>query len=470
MDNGDTLLAKDIVLLLQRIVGNNNVVVSSEGRHHYGKDWSTRYQAKAAAIVFPTSTEQVRDIILLANQHGIALVPSGGRTGLSAGAVATSNEVVVSLEKMNNILSFEPFDRQLCCQTGVITAEIQFAAQQQGLMYPVDFAASGSSQIGGNIATNAGGIKVLRYGMTRDWVAGMAVVTGGGDVLRLGRGLIKNNAGYDLKQLFIGSEGTLGIITEVTLSLADAAPDLGVMVLGIEEFSTVMQVFQIYRDSLTLTAFEYFSCVALEKVIFHKQLARPFSQHANHYVLIEFEKNNEVAETAALECFETCMKKSWIIDGVISRSLQQAKMLWRLREDISETIANYTPYKNDIAVKPSQIPKFVVELEQLVTSHYPDFEIAWFGHIGDGNMHLNILKPDSLDERGFYQHCERVNDWVFDLVRCYGGSISAEHGVGLLKKSYLARYIEPAELTIMQHIKKSLDPNGIMNPGKIFDS
>ena len=405
----------------------------------------------------------------LANEQRFAVVPSGGRTGLSAGAVAANGEVVVAFDAMNTLRDFDPVDRTVVCEAGVITEQLQNYAEEQGLYYPVDFASSGSSQIGGNISTNAGGIKVIKYGMTRDWVAGLTVVTGSGEIMHLNRGLMKNNAGYDLRQLFIGAEGTLGFVVEATIKLVRPPSSLTALVLGVPEFSAIMDVLNAFQSKLDLTAFEFFSEKALQKVVSHSELQRPFETPAEYYALLEFENTNENVEALAMSLFEHCLEQGWVVDGVMSQSLEQLNNLWRLREDISETISQWTPYKNDISTVISKVPDFLDEVEALVNKHYPDFEIIWFGHIGDGNVHLNILKPDDLDKATFFEQCHTVSQWVFEVVQKYQGSVSAEHGVGLVKKDYLKYSRSEEEIALMKQVKRVFDPNGVMNPGKIFD-
>jgi len=383
--------------------------------------------------------------------------------------VAACGEVVVAFDYMNQILAFDPVDRSVVCQAGVITEQLQQYAEDQGLFYPVDFASSGSSQIGGNISTNAGGIKVIRYGMTRDWVAGLKVVTGTGELLDLNRGLMKNNAGYDLRQLIIGAEGTLGIVVEATMRLSRPAKESAVLVLGVPDMPSIMKILSVYQGAMDLNAFEFFSELALAKVVKHQGLQRPFATPTNYYALIEIELGSDQVMDRTMSLFEQCVEAGWVIDGVVSQSIAQANALWRLREDISETIARWTPYKNDISTLIANIPDFLSEVEAVVNEHYPTFEIVWFGHIGDGNVHLNILKPEGLAKEEFQRQCSQVSQWVFEIVQRYGGSISAEHGVGLLKKDYLHYSRSELEIQIMRQIKRVFDPHGIMNPGKIFD-
>ena len=460
---------KSVLRALQDIVGPGRVLTDADSLLQYGRDWTRVHAPSPGAVVLPDSIEQVQHIVRIAADAGIAIVPSGGRTGLSAGAVACHGELVLALDRLNHIEDFNPIDRTVRCGAGVVTEQLQNFATEQGLFYPVDFASSGSSQIGGNISTNAGGIKVIRYGMTRDWVAGVKLVTGSGELLDLNRGLVKNNAGYDLRQLVIGAEGTLGVVVEATMRLSRAPQELAVLVLGAPDMASIMHILCAYQSAIELSAFEFFSELALQKVIAHQGLLRPFETQAQFYALLEFEQRDESAIELAMSLFEHCVEQGWALDGVVSQSIAQAQSLWRLREDISETISRWTPYKNDISTLTSRVPAFLEEVEAVVNQSYPEFEIVWFGHIGDGNVHLNILKPDDLSIADFQQRCGEVSKWVFDIVQRYGGSVSAEHGVGLLKKEYLHYSRSELEVSIMRQIKKAFDPQGIMNPGKIFD-
>ncbi len=453
---------------LKTLVEPGKVLTDAESLNAYGKDWTKHFAPAPSAIVFPKSIEQVQAIVRWANERKVALVPSGGRTGLSAAAVAANGEVVVSFDYMNQILEFNEMDRTAVCQPGVVTAQLQQFAEDKGLYYPVDFASAGSSQIGGNIGTNAGGIKVIRYGMTRNWVAGMKVVTGKGDLLELNKDLIKNATGYDLRQLFIGAEGTLGFVVEATMRLERQPTNLTALVLGTPDFDSIMPVLHAFQDKLDLTAFEFFSDKALAKVLGRGDVPAPFETDCPFYALLEFEATTEERADQALATFEHCVEQGWVLDGVMSQSEQQLQNLWKLREYISETISHWTPYKNDISVTIAKVPAFFKEIDAIVGEHYPDFEIVWFGHIGDGNLHLNILKPDAMDKDEFFGKCATVNKWVFETVQKYNGSISAEHGVGMTKRDYLEYSRSPAEIEYMKAVKAVFDPNGIMNPGKIF--
>ncbi|MEQ6290378.1 FAD-binding oxidoreductase [Vogesella sp. GCM10023246] len=439
-----------------------------DSRQHYGLDWTRYYQPAPLAVALPATVAEVQGIVRWAREHRVALVPSGGRTGLSGGAVAASGELVVSFERMNRIGDFDRVARTVQCEAGVVTAALQQYASGKGLYYPVDFASSGSSQLGGNIATNAGGIKVIRYGMTREWVAGLSVVTGTGELLELNRGLAKNNTGYDFRHLFIGSEGTLGFVVGACMKLTLPPPPQAVLLLALPALADVMRVFEVFREGVSLSAYEFFSDQALGHVLARGQLAAPFEVRAPFYVLLELDDPMHSGDDSALKLFERCLEQGWVLDGVLSQSAQQAQQLWAYRESISESITPYTPYKNDIAVTISRVPAFIASLDALLAANYPDFEVIWYGHIGDGNLHINVLKPPALALAAFRDACEQVNEQVFALVRDFGGSMSAEHGVGLLKRDYLPVSRSAQEIEMMQGIKKVFDPDGIMNPGKLL--
>ena len=463
------MLFTDLTMIerLVEIFSSARVRTDPEALTVWGTDWTRVYSPEPAAVVFPETIEEVVALVHLANETKLALVPSGGRTGLSAGAVASAGEVVVSFDRMNRVLGFDATDRLVSCQAGVVTQVLQEFAAQQGLFYPVDFASSGSSQIGGNIATNAGGIKVIRYGLTRDWVAGLTVVTGAGEVLRLNHGLVKNATGYDLRHVFIGSEGTLGFVVEAEMRLTASPGPQRVMVLAVPSFAAILDVLALSQRNMTLSAFEFFSELAMTKVIAHRGLRRPVAEPGSFYALVEFD---ETALEAALGVFERCLEAGFATGGVLSNSEAEARELWALREGISESITPETPYKNDLSVRVSQMPEFLAEVDQLVAASYPDFEVCWYGHIGDGNLHLNILKPAALATDVFYARCHEISPRIFEVVARRSGSVSAEHGVGLLKRDFLGYTRSPEELAAMRALKDVFDPGGIMNPGKLLAS
>ena len=458
----------DIIQELSAVLAPEQVAVDPALLETYGQDWTRFTPPAPTAIVFPRDTADVVAIVECARRCQFTLVPSGGRTGLSGGACAANGEVVVSMDKMNAISPVNLMDRTVTAGAGAITQNIQQAARDADLFYPVDFASSGSSQIGGNIATNAGGINVIRYGMTREWVAGLTVVTGKGEVLELNKGLMKNNTGLDFRHLCIGSEGILGFITEATLKLTAPPKDPTVLVLGLSDMSAIMAVLDRIQSTTPLLAYEFFSELAVSKVVDHAGVARAFETRTPFYALVEFERENDMTDAHVFEAVEQCMDEGWVIDAVMSQSVAQARALWRLREDISETISKWTPYKNDISSTVSKVPELLAAVDDVVHKNYPDWEVVWYGHIGDGNLHLNILKPENLQIEEFKERCNEVSTDIFDAIKTLGGSVSAEHGVGTLKAPYLGYSKSDSEVDAMRAIKAIFDPDGILNPGKVF--
>jgi len=434
----------------------------------YGRDWTRVHTPAPSAVAFPRTTDEVARLLALCNTHRVVVVPSGGRTGLAAGAVAARGELVLSLRRMNRIEPVDLLGNTVRVQAGAVTEAVHQHCAQHGLTWPVDFASKGSSQVGGNIATNAGGVKVIRYGLTRQWVLGLQVVTAQGQVLELNGALEKNNTGVDLRQLFIGSEGTLGIITEATLKLTRLPGKQDVFLFAVPDVAAVLKLFREARQApLLLSAYEFFTDKCLARVQRHRKLRSPFEAPSGCYVLMEAEGTNADAVEAWLG---SLFERGLVTDGTLAQSASQASELWALRESISESLsATGLPHKNDIALPIAALEAFCSELDSFFTARYPDWEICLFGHIGDGNLHVNVMKPDTLEKSQFLAHTKQADHDIFALVRKYGGSISAEHGIGLLKKDYLSYTRTPGELELLKALKRALDPNIILNPGKILD-
>lgn len=460
-------MSDDRLADLSRRLPELRLLTAAADLEHYGRDWTRRWTPAPLAIALPASVEEVQAIVRWANEQAVAIVPSGGRTGLSGGAVAANCELVLSLERMQRVLGFDAVDRTLTVQAGMILQHVHDAARQHGLIYPVDFAARGSCSIGGNIATNAGGIRVIRYGNTREWIAGLKVVAGNGELLDLNRGLVKNSSGYDFRQLLVGSEGTLGIVVEATLKLTDPPLPSQVMLLALPDMDALMQVFALFRARLVLQAFEFFTDHALRHVLAHGA-QRAIDGDYPYYVVTEFDAADERQQEAALAAFELALEQGWVSDGVIAQSEAQAAALWRLREGITESLAPRRPYKNDISVRVGAVPAFLHDMQALLAREYPQAEVVWFGHIGDGNLHINVLRPDDLAEAAFIEQCEHVTHLLADTLQRHGGSISAEHGIGLVKRAYLDSTRSAAEIDLMRGVRKVFDPRGILNPGKLF--
>ncbi len=435
---------------------------------HYAKDWSKQFLVNASGILFPKNTEEVSLIIKACNESNLKLVPSGGRTGLSGGAVALHGEWVLSLEKMNKIIEISPIDSSITAQAGMITKTLQEKALENNLYFPVEFSATGSSQLGGNVATNAGGVHVVKYGNTRQWVKGLTVVTGTGEILKLNQGLLKNNTGYDFRHLFIGSEGTLGVITEVEVKVSQKPFEKQVILLGVKSLNKILDCFLYSKQKLPLMAFEMFTSLALKKVLTAHKLPKPLETDCPYYVLIEVELSKNFSTHELTQALEHYFHQEWATDGTLSSNSTQYENLWKYRELISESLAPLTPYKNDVSVKISKIPDFITAIYNTVMKEHGDIEVVIFGHIGDGNLHINALKAKNMSMDEFIKKCELVNKSLFNEIQKIGGSISAEHGVGLLKKPYLKFSRSLEEIRLMKEVKKVFDPNYILNPGKIF--
>lgn len=460
---GTDFSVSNIFELIRKALPELAVSDDAQTLQAYGKDWTHHWTPAPSVVTWPRSIEEVQAIVRFAAEHDIAIVPSGGRTGLSGGAVAKDGEIVLSLDKLNRILAFNEIDQTLTVEAGAILQVVQEAAASHGLQYPVDLGARGSCTIGGNIATNAGGIRVLKYGNTREWVAGLTVVNAQGEVVELNKGLVKNSSGYDLRHLMIGSEGTLGIIVQAELKLTKPLPESQVMLLALPDFASVVQAFTSLRAGLSLQAFEFLTDVALKRVIEHGA-SNPFDSTYPYYVVTEFDADEE----GALKIFESGLEEGWIVDGALSTSNEHKVKFWHLRESITESIAPLKPYKNDISIRIGRLREFLSDAQALFARNYPDFEVIWFGHIGDGNLHISIIKPSDMPAEDFASHCADATKELASVIEAHGGSISAEHGIGLLKRDYLSSTRSREEIDMMKSVKNALDPSGILNPGKIF--
>jgi FAD/FMN-containing dehydrogenase len=357
-------------------------------------------------------------------------------------------------------------------QAGAITQSVHEHCAHHGLTWPVDFASKGSSHVGGNISTNAGGVRVIRYGLTRSWVLGLQVVLMNGEILELNGALEKNNTGVDLRQLFIGSEGTLGVITEATLKLTRLARAPEVFFFALQDLPAVLELFKLARTGpFEVQAFECLSRNCLEAVVQSRKLRAPFEKEAPIYVLLEIERpEKEDVQSVLTEWLEGLFDRGLVLDGTWAQSPRDAREIWQLREGIAEALANRgLLHKNDVSVPVAELEGFIPDLEKLFHESFPDWEVFIFGHIGDGNLHINAIQPGGVDKKVFLDKCGIVDQSLFSLVQKYRGSVSAEHGIGLLKKSALSYSRTPAELAIFRGIKQVLDPLGLMNPGKIFD-
>jgi FAD/FMN-containing dehydrogenase len=462
-------IAADFVSSIARDFPTDFVTREPGDLAEYGKDWTKVTPPAPWGVARPRTTDEISRLLALADRHHVAIVPSGGRTGLAGGALAANGELVVSLARMRRMDPVDLLGSTVRVQAGAVTEEVHKHCAPHGLTWPVDFASKGSSQVGGNIATNAGGVKVIRYGLTRNWVLGLQVVLPSGAVLELNGALEKNNTGLDLRQLFIGSEGTLGIVTEATLKLARVPGALKVFLFGVRDLAAVLALFrEARRTPFTISAYEFFTDRCLARLVRHRSLRAPLAQSSSHFVLLEVEG----ADDAFLESWTTSLfERGLIEDGTMAQHSTQAAELWGLREGISESLsATGLPHKNDVALPVAALEAFCAELDAIFASRYPSWEVCLFGHIGDGNLHINVMKPDAMDKPSFLAKTKEADHDLFALVKKHAGSISAEHGIGLLKKPYLGYSRSADEMILMRSIKRAIDPHGIMNPGKVIDA
>ncbi len=438
----------------------------------YGKDWTKVYLPAPSVVTFPQSTDEVVQLVKLCTKHKVAVVPSGGRTGLAGGAVASQGELVLSFSKMNRMESVDTLAQTVRVQAGAVTEAVHQHCAPHGLTWPVDFSSKGSSHVGGNISTNAGGVKVIHYGLTRNWVLGLQVVTMNGEVLELNGALEKNNTGLDLRQLFIGTEGTLGIITEATLKLARLPRDPEIFFFAVQDIAAVLKLFHEARKSpFTLMAFETLTQNCLDTVTKHMKMKSPLSSQGGAYVLLEIERPQTVDAKKLLDDWlEQLSEKGLILDGTLAQSSREGKEIWKIRESVAESLfLEGFVHKNDVAVPIIELVTFCDGLYKVFRDRPEPLEVYLFGHIGDGNLHINTMKPKAMGKDHFLKVAHETDRELFALVKKHCGSISAEHGIGLLKKADLSFSRTPSEIAIFKQFKKILDPNGLLNPGKIFD-
>lgn len=455
---------------LEAIVGLANVKDSAADKETYGRDWTKAAVPNPSFIVLPATTAEVSQVMTYCYEHNLAVVPSGGRTGLAGAAVAANGEIVVAMDRMNKVLKVDDIGMTIEVEAGATTQSVQEAAKAKNLFFALDLAAKGSSQIGGNIATNAGGTKLIRYGGMREQVLGLEVVLANGTILDMNTSIRKNNTGYDLKQLFIGSEGTLGLVTKATLRLMPQPKDLQLMCMGIPHITEIPKVLQrVNQLGIQPTAFEFFSQKALDLCLkYHPGLRMPLAEQVDYYVLLEVENHGQAEEQFTDLC-ELLFEDGTVTDAVVNQSTQQFHDIWALRENISESISTHGHVrKNDISVPIDQLSGFIENISDIISKDALDIELILFGHIGDGNVHINYVAPFQMDLETFKDQARRTERKIFDLLPEYKGSISAEHGIGLLKKKDLILSRSELEINLMKEIRKVFDGRGILNPGKIF--
>ena len=457
---------------LKTIVGSGGWTNDPEDMKPHLTEWRDVFAGEALLMVSPSTTEQVAAVVRACAASKTAIVPQGGNTGLCGGAIpdASGEQVLLSLSRMNAIRSISPEDFSITVEAGCILADVQAAARQSGRFFPLSLGAEGSCQIGGNLATNAGGINVLRYGSARDQVLGLEVVLADGTVWNGLRSLRKDNAGYDMKHLFIGSEGTLGVITAANLRLYPEVVDTQTAMMAVESPSRAVELLGLLRGSLAdqLQAFELIPSRAVRYLRRHMPDVRiPFTHEYPWYVLLEasFDRDAQAVEHGLAKAIDEGLG----LDAVVAKNASEQEALWRLRHSISEVQKfEGVSLKHDVAVPVGKIGEFIEQAETAVLEFMPDARIVAFGHVGDGNVHFDVAQPKSWDGQRFRDQAAKVAEIVYGIVSAHNGSISAEHGIGQTKREILRRYRSEPEIALMTSVKATLDPDNILNPGKVL--
>lgn len=469
-------IAPDILERIAAAAGPGGAITDPVGMEPYLVEERGLFRSATQLIARPATTEAVAQVVRVCAEHDIAIVPQGGNTGLVGGAVTPEDRpaILLNLGRMNRVRALDPVEMTMTVEAGCVLAEIQRAAEDAGCLFPLSLGAEGSCQIGGNLATNAGGVNVLRYGNARDLVLGLETVLPDGRVWNDLKRLRKDNTGYDLKQLFIGGEGTLGIITAAVLKLFPRPAETETALAALEDLEAVLALLARMRSASgeAVTAFELIPRIALELGTKHVAgVADPFDAPHGYYCLIELSSARpdgglrEVLETG----LGAAIEEGLVSDAVIAESLDQRAALWRIRETIPEAQTREGgSIKHDVSVPVAAVPAFIREASAAVQAAMPGIRPVPFGHVGDGNIHFNLTQPPGMERKKFIAEWGRMNRIVHDIVVAMEGSISAEHGIGRLKRDELAHYGDPVGLDLMRRIKQVMDPRNIMNPGKII--
>lgn len=471
----------DFVEKLHAIVGDKGLIVDDQGKHPYVTDWRENFVGNALAVVRPANTEEVAAVVRLCAAEKVSVVPQGGNTGLVGGGIPQQKgrEIVLSLNRMTRIVDIDPIGYTMTVEAGVILKTIQETAAANDRLFPLSLAAEGSCSIGGNLSTNAGGVQVLHYGNARQLVLGLEVVTPQGEIWNGLRALKKDNTGYDLRDLYLGAEGTLGIITRAVLKLWPKPKDVATAWIAVPSPEAAVALLSGAHAASedNVTSCELMGRQGIDLVLQHiPGAADPLSEKHEWYVLLEWSSTrarrdgeNQGGLREKMEAYlGEAMEQSLVLDATIAQNETQARALWALRENHSEASKKEGPsVKHDISVAVSRLPSFVSEGLAAMRKALPEGRPVAFGHVGDGNLHFNCQAPVGWDKARFTPHVHAVTSAIYDLVVSYGGSISAEHGIGLLKVDELAHYRSQVEIDTMRTIKRALDPQNLMNPGKI---
>ena len=461
---------------LRAIVGQAHVLTEGD-LTGYELDWRKRERGKSLAVVRPASTAQVAAVVQACAAAGVSIVPQGGNTGMVVGSTpdASGTQVVLSLTRMNAVRALDGGNLTITVEAGCVLQSLQEVCEKAGFLFPLSLASEGSCTIGGNLGTNAGGTQVVRYGNTRELCLGLEVVTAQGEVWSGLTGLRKDNTGYDLRHLFIGSEGTLGVITAATMKLYPLPKSQLTALAAVPSLEAAVQLLGLAHQHLSagLTGFEVMGQFALKLVVKHFPQQRvPFYESSPYCVVLENSDNesDEHARSQFERLLEAAMEAGCVSDAVVAESMAQARALWHIRESIPLAQAQEgLNIKHDISIAVSRIPEFVAQADAALAQAFPGIRLVNYGHLGDGNLHYNVQAPEGQDAEKFLREQEGpVNGVVYALVDAYNGSISAEHGIGSLKREKLEKHKSPVALGLMRSIKTALDPHNMFNPGRML--
>lgn len=469
-------LSADVLRRIQETVGAKGWTSDPADMEPFVTERRGLYHGRTAMLVRPRTPQEVAEVVRICAEAGVAIVPQGGNTGLVGAAVPHEHgrEIVLNLGRLDRIREVDPLNHTLTAEAGCVLADVQEAAARHDRLFPLSMASEGSCQIGGVLSTNAGGTAVLRFGTARDLVLGLEVVLPDGRLLEGLKSLRKDNSGYDLKQLFIGAEGTLGIITAAVLKLFPRPREAATALAAVPDLAAVIDLLARARAACgdDLTAFELIPGIGVDLVLRHVPgTTDPLQRRYDHYALIELSTPRADADLAGgLErLLAEAMAAGLVLDAAVASSEAQREGLWRLRESLPEAeVREGGSIKHDIAVPVSALPGFIARAGEAVTREVPGVRVVAFGHVGDGNIHFNLTQPEGTDTGAFLARWPHVNRIVHDIAAAAGGTISAEHGIGRLKRDELPRYKSAVELDVMRRLKAALDPKGIMNPGKVL--
>lgn len=453
------MISNTILNSLEYIFDSNDIKTDFVSKSAYSKDWSSVPSTEPIAVVFPNNIEQLTNVVDLCNKNKIPFIGSGGRTGLSGGATAINHELIISFEKMNKIIDFDSNDNTVLCEPGITTAEIQNFALSNNLYYPVDFSSSGSSQIGGNIATNAGGIKVIKYGSTKNYVCGLEILSGDANIHSYDKNLVKDATGPNLKDLFIGSEGVFGLFTKCRLKFIEKPPETRVGIIGFNKIKNLSLITSSIIKNNNIEAIEFFTENCLEAIKKYASNFKELGTRTKYFLITEYTSDSTE------EIFENLLYSKDINDVLISQSEKQKEEMWRNRLMISESINHLKPLKFDLAVPINNFSKLISEIEILSCS-LKNIKPILFGHVGDGNLHVNFIDANN----NFLQEdiVLEVVTKIYNIVKLLKGTISAEHGIGVLKRDIFMKTTPTQDLAVLKSLKKLYDPNNLLNPEKLL--